>query len=88
MQCHWCEVDDRAQVLLPLGPGGRPVCVKCVTDPAHPEREEGAAAAYEQFQRERADAERLALAVEERARRDDNGVRLEFVGGELRVHRA
>lgn len=62
-RCVFCGANDRLQDLRPFGPGGAPACLACVTDPAHPEREEAAAALFEEAQRARA-ARRFGGATE------------------------
>ena len=44
--CYYCGAGDQRQVLRPYGPGGSDVCLSCVLDPAHPEREAAAAAVF------------------------------------------
>jgi hypothetical protein len=52
-RCLYCGGSDALQELKPLGPVGAMVCLPCVTDPAHPEREAAAQAVYEQAQNAR-----------------------------------
>lgn len=52
-RCFYCGGGDDLQELKPLGPTGAAVCLPCVTDPAHPEREAAAQEVYEQAQRAR-----------------------------------
>jgi hypothetical protein len=50
-QCYYCNAGDVRQELRPYGPGGAPVCHACVSDPAHPERQDAAAAMFTEEQR-------------------------------------
>lgn len=69
-RCFYCGGSDALQVLRPYGPGGAAVCVGCVTDPAHPEREAAAAAMYAQAERAR-----LAEGVTEMPTSDADTIR-------------
>lgn len=49
-RCYYCKTtfrrDDMTTELRPYGPGGSPLCFRCMSDPAHPEREEQAKRAF------------------------------------------
>jgi hypothetical protein len=53
-RCFYCGGSDTLQELKRLGPAGAAVCLPCVTDPRHPEREAAAQAVYEEAQHMRA----------------------------------